>query len=914
MPPSKPKSPSTPTATAATGSISGIAYRPAPGKFVDGYGPLPAPIMLIGERPGETEAEQGRPFCGKSGQILDDWLDRAGLDRACCRATNVCRDFKYGNPEPLAWEIERDLPKLYAEIAECQPTVIAAIGAYAIRTLLGPGHDLDKVHGVPRTVNFDSWGWGEYECVVVPVYHPANTFYQVDLAAKGQVDVMTLARVIRGQQSPVVDNIQTHYDELDDDTYQAGGLSAPTVGIDTEGWKRRPWCISFSQEAGYSSVIRSTSRRALEQFKYELAAYVADGGIILLHNAMHDLGVLRDMGIELPPRSFIDTMVVAYLLRLEPQGLKPLSWRHSGMEMSSYEELVGEANKLHAFNYVVNAFARSNDWPPTPPYLTMERVDGHFTPKVKNPWSISRYLKRLIDDFTKDNNVDFRDRWYGIDPDIRKPVEDALGPMPEATLDDVPLAEAIDYANRDSDATNRNWPALKSMVDQMGLNQILAIDMGAIPMFERMQHNGLTADVPYLRALGQRMTERMADIQQQVKVMTGAEINPNSPDQTRELLFDQLGLTPGKLTKGGKDGRNKKPSTNDKILEAMRFVHPVVGLICDYRECSKIKSSFCDPVERTVQGDMRVRGTIKVTRVESGRCSMADPNMTAQPVRSDLGKELRNGYIAAPGKVLGTWDLDQIELREMAHQSRDPLLMELLTREDRDVHSETAALSFGLKLYDSRDKKERYQNVHPIRHRYAAKRIGFGVITGITGLGLKAQMDLANATKNGLPIGQGGDAWSESDCDGLILEYFNIYRAVRRYMLSCRAECRQTGMVRDRWGRIRYLPGIYSQQSWVREEAERQSHSHKISSSAQGVLKQAMAAIWDVNVDMLKQGRYVEPILQIHDELIYEVEDDPDLKSYWDSVMVGCLCHTTVMAVPIRSKGGYGHRWGDLEK
>ncbi len=184
-------------------------------------------------------------------------------------------------------------------------------------------------------------------------------------------------------------------------------------------------------------------------------------------------------------------------------------------------------------------------------------------------------------------------------------------------------------------------------------------------------------------------------------------------------------------------------------------------------------------------------------------------------------------------------------------------------------------------------------------------------------------MAIANATKNGLPIGQGGDPWTEADCDGLILEWFKIYKGVKRYMLACRAEARQFGYVKDRWGRMRYLPGIYSSRSWVREEAERQSHSHKISSSAQGVMKQAQRAIWDYVLDEWRQpgmthkvgdtvypGRHVEPIIQIYDSLVFEVQDDPEFKQYWDMVMRLCLTQTTTMRVPIKCKGSYGYRWG----
>jgi len=320
--------------------------------------------------------------------------------------------------------------------------------------------------------------------------------------------------------------------------------------------------------------------------------------------------------------------------------------------------------------------------------------------------------------------------------------------------------------------------------------------------------------------------------------------------------------------------------------------------------------------------DGRIRGTIKITRVPTGRPSMVDPNLLAQPVRSELGRELRKGFIAEEGCVLGDWDLSQIEMCVMGDQSMDPVLVDLLCDPNKDAHSETAALIFGLPLHKG-TKKERYAEVDEIRHRYPAKRVGFGVITGITGVGLEAQMALANATKNGLPLGQGGDPWTEDDCDGMIEEWFKVYRGVKQYMLNCRAELRQYGYVTDQWGRVRYLPGVYSEKSWVREEAERQSHSHKISSSAQGIMKLAMREIWGFMLqewgdegrthkvgDTVYPGRHVEPLLSIYDSLVMELDDDPVFKEYWNSVMVGCMTQTVKLKVPIRVKGSWSYRWG----
>lgn len=270
----------------------------------------------------------------------------------------------------------------------------------------------------------------------------------------------------------------------------------------------------------------------------------------------------------------------------------------------------------------------------------------------------------------------------------------------------------------------------------------------------------------------------------------------------------------------------------------------------------------------------------------------SDPNLMAIPVRSDLGLEIRNGFRAPDGYLLGTWDLDQIEMRVMADESRDPFLLELFLT-GRDIHSETASRCFGVPLHQ----------VDKMKHRYPAKRVGFGVITGITGADLLDQFRMAGIT-----------GWDEQQCDELIDAWFKVYPGVKTYMSNCRAEARRNGVVYDRWGRPRYLPGAQSTLSHIREEAERQSHSHKIQAGAQGIMKRAMAAI-DQDIHQLQSDGYqVWPLMQIHDELILEFEEG--LEVLLEPMVVDRLTRTTTLpsGVPLGAKGAYGRAWGELEK
>ena len=501
--------------------------------------------------------------------------------------------------------------------------------------------------------------------------------------------------------------------------------------------------------------------------------------------------------------------------------------------------------------------------------------------------TIEQRIRRVWSDCEKSTKVDIRARWEKIKenlPDEAYKIEQAIGPMPEATLDDVPHDVAIRYAARDADATLRVagvlWPTLLSM----GLERAYRMDMAVIPMFERMQANGMLVNPNHFYDLYDEMTLDMEKKVEEIdsQYHCGADFNPNSPDQVAWFLFDKLRLKSTKKTPTG------KRCTNDKVLEALRRSHPAVPMIIDYREFGTMRDDFCKKMPRMVSDDGRIHGQFKVTRVSSGRLSMSEPNLLGIPVRTDLGKRIREGFITKPGYVLGSWDLDQIEMREMAHQSQDETMIKIFKEGKVDIHRQTAAWTFGIKPED----------VTTIQ-RYAAKRIGFGVITGITEVGLADQMAMA-----------GADGWGTDRCAEAIREWFKIYREVPSYMEGCRAEVRRHGFATDRWGRIRYLPGVYSDIPSVKAEAERQSHSFKISASAQGILKQGMAAIWEWLGEENLWGK-VEPLLQIHDELIFEVQDG--YQEMAGPMIHDMMCHTTPLDVPIKSKYSFGQNWGLLK-
>lgn len=455
--------------------------------------------------------------------------------------------------------------------------------------------------------------------------------------------------------------------------------------------------------------------------------------------------------------------------------------------------------------------------------------------------------------------------------------------MPEATLDNVPLEDAVRYAGRDADATYRLKPILWRKIQEMKLEDVYRMDMSVIPMFERMQSNGMQVDVGRLRQLSKEIGTKMGGcIASLMKWTHNSQFNPGSGDQVAQFLFHKLHLAPRRMTKS-----KSRESTDDKTLESLRRSHPAVGLILDYRELAKVKDSFCDTLPAYVDADGRIHGKFRVTRVSSGRLSITDPALLTIPVRTELGKSVRTAFIAKPGYVLGSWDLDQIELRELAHQTQDPNMLKLF-REGVDIHKQSGAWMFGVKLDD----------VTPVQRR-AAKTINFGIVYGISPPGLADQM-----------AASGAEGWTDDRCEEGLTEWHKIYKYAKPYFMQCHAEVRRNGFARDRWGRIRYLPGVHSTIPSVRSEAERQAVSFKISSSAQGTMKMSMRAIWDWWREERLAGK-VEPILQVHDELLFELEDGtqdvvgPSIKTM--------LEYTTTMSMPIKAKYGFGVNWGVLK-
>jgi uracil-DNA glycosylase family 4 len=314
---------------------------------VFGSGQSPSPVMLIGEGPGDDEGIEGVPFVGASGQELDRHLERTRIYRSNVYVTNLKKLWEDGNPDPTPADIEEWGPLLEQEIAEVNPSFIGTVGRFSTRYLLGDV-DMERVHGIPHRIERVVPG-SQFTrtLIVVPIYHPAAGMYSPELGSLVQWDFEQLAKVIEGSiparppedQFPAVD-----YRELTDADAgwivdEIASAQFMWLAIDTEGLRNRPWGLSFCVRPGTGYVVRKDSRAAIDAIFAAIAFNAAHSSSCCTTRST-TLKSSATSELEIPEGRYIDTMVLAYLLCLEPQALKLLAYRLAGMEMSEYLEIV----------------------------------------------------------------------------------------------------------------------------------------------------------------------------------------------------------------------------------------------------------------------------------------------------------------------------------------------------------------------------------------------------------------------------------------------------------------------------------------------------------------------------------------------------------------------------------------------
>ena len=383
-----------------------------------------------------------------------------------------------------------------------------------------------------------------------------------------------------------------------------------------------------------------------------------------------------------------------------------------------------------------------------------------------------------------------------------------------------------------------------------------------------MEENGIELDLGFLDQLGVEFANTMANIENQITELAGQSFNVSSPKQVGEILFDKLGL------KGGKKTATGQYSTSESVLE--KIDHPITELILDYRGLSKLKSTYTDGLLKQANSDThRVHTSYHQALTATGRLSSTDPNLQNIPVREEIGRQIRKAFIAPQGRVLLAADYSQIELRLMAHFSQDEALVDAFNH-GQDVHRRTAAEVLGVALEDVTSDQRRQ-----------AKAVNFGLLYGMSEFGLTRQL-----------------GFSREESRGYIAKYFQRYPGVLDYMERTRQIAREQGFVETILGRRLYTPDIMASNKMIKQAAERAAINAPLQGSAADIIKMAMIA-----VDQMLPKDQAKMLLQVHDELVFEVDENiaDELASKLADVMQSVL----QISVPLLVEVGKGRNWDE---
>ena len=417
-------------------------------------------------------------------------------------------------------------------------------------------------------------------------------------------------------------------------------------------------------------------------------------------------------------------------------------------------------------------------------------------------------------------------------------------------------------------------PVLRDEAERSGVTRVYEeIDRPLAPVLYRMERAGIRIDTSALDGLSKRFAIEIARLNERIFELAGRRFNVNSPKQLGEVLFTDLGL-PAPVVRG----KGKAISTAQDVLEQLAEQHEVPRLVLEFRHLTKLKSNYIDALPLLSDAESRVHTTFQAAATATGRLSSVNPNLQNIPVRTELGREIRAAFVAAPGTQLLSADYSQIELRLLAHFSGDPLLLRAYAN-DEDIHTITAAEVFGVAA-DRMDKETRNR----------AKAVNFGIVYGISPFGLAAQL--------GIP---------QTEARAYIDRYFARYLGVKAFIEKTLEATRREGSVRTMFGRKRPIPDIESRNPNQRGFAERTAVNTPLQGTAADLIKLAMIAL---DRKIAERKLKTRMLLQVHDELVFEVptEESSEIEALVRAEMEGVV----KLQVPLVADLAFGPNWRDL--
>ncbi|MDA7880685.1 DNA polymerase I [Akkermansiaceae bacterium] len=438
---------------------------------------------------------------------------------------------------------------------------------------------------------------------------------------------------------------------------------------------------------------------------------------------------------------------------------------------------------------------------------------------------------------------------------------------------EIPLAKLAEYAAEDADVTIQLYHALKPLLDEQKLLPLWeTIEGPLLPVLVAMEAEGITVDQEVLDEVGSILTERIGRLSKEIEEAAGRPFNLNSPKQLGEILFGEMNLV--EKPKKTKTGQFK---TDEQTLSSLAPKHPIVANILSYREATKLKGTYVDalPAHRAAHSG-RVHTHLHQLVAATGRLASSDPNLQNIPVRSETGRELRRAFVPrGPEFTLLAADYSQVELRVMASLANDPTMIEAF-QANLDIHTSSAARVFDVPL----------DEVIPDMRR-TAKMVNFGIIYGISAFGLSQRL--------GIPRGEASE---------IIKTYFELYPAIKQFMEDTVENARENGFVETLAGRRRYFKDITSANGTIRANAERAAINSPIQGTSADMIKIAM-----IRVQELLAGRKSKMILQVHDELLFDLYRDeadeltPQIVTAMETAVI------LPQNVPVRIDTGTGDNW-----
>ncbi|MBS8229212.1 DNA polymerase I [Vannielia litorea] len=464
------------------------------------------------------------------------------------------------------------------------------------------------------------------------------------------------------------------------------------------------------------------------------------------------------------------------------------------------------------------------------------------------------------------------ERYLGHNP---IPIKELIGSGKSAiTFDKVPLEEAVKYAAEDADITLRLWQTFKPRLHRARVTTVYeTLERPLVPVLAQMERHGVKVDRDTLSRMSNAFAQKMAGLEAEIHELAGESFNVGSPAQLGEILFEKMGL------EGGKKGKSGKYSTPADVLEDLATEHNLPARVLDWRQLSKLKSTYTDALQTHINAETgRVHTSYAITGANTGRLASTDPNLQNIPVRTEEGRRIREAFVAEKGNKLVSLDYSQIELRILAHIANIEELKQAF-REGQDIHALTASEMFNVPL-DEMTPEIRRQ----------AKAINFGVIYGISGFGLARNLRIPRA-----------------EAQAFIDRYFERFPGIRAYMDDTVGFAKEHGYVQTLFGRRIHTPEINAKGPGA-GFAKRAAINAPIQGTAADVIRRAM-----IRMPEAIEGLPAKMLLQVHDELIFEVEEAAidDTIAAVKKVMEGAANPAVHLDVPLEVDAGQGMSWAE---